>query len=235
MSRKNKTLVEWLGFDAEFDLNRAQLLGTFLGFIIALLGLALLSVWVIGLVQLVGAMVGLGPFSSDPTGAAIRNLGIVVAAMLGFPFLVWRSVVAQRNAITAEQSQITDRINKAVLGLGSEKISKRIYETPKYQKTGQNWNSDADGNPVPAVRPDGTPIVEREQFEESVPNIEVRLGAIYSLERIANDSDRDYANVMSLLAAYVRENANPRASNVKLREDVQAAVTLITKIGRAHV
>ena len=32
----------------------------------------------------------------------------------------------------------------------------------------------------------------------------VRLGAIYSLERIANDSDKDYWQVMEILTAYVR-------------------------------
>lgn len=36
---------------------------------------------------------------------------------------------------------------------------------------------------------------------------EVRLGGIYALERIARDSDKDYQQIIEVLAAYVRENA----------------------------
>ena len=39
------------------------------------------------------------------------------------------------------------------------------------------------------------------------PNVEVRLGAIYALERIAFDSPRDHWPVMEVLTAYVRQNA----------------------------
>src|SRR5579871_5378315 len=39
------------------------------------------------------------------------------------------------------------------------------------------------------------------------PNIEVRLGAIYALERIARDSPRDHWTIMEVLTAYVRQNA----------------------------
>ena len=43
--------------------------------------------------------------------------------------------------------------------------------------------------------------------EITAPNIEVRLGAIYALERIARDSERDHVPVMETLCAYIRENA----------------------------
>lgn len=39
------------------------------------------------------------------------------------------------------------------------------------------------------------------------PNVEVRLGAIYALERIAFDSPRDHWTIMEVLTAYVRQNA----------------------------
>jgi Pentapeptide repeats (8 copies) len=42
----------------------------------------------------------------------------------------------------------------------------------------------------------------------SKPRLEVRLGSIYALERIARDSPkRDYSTVMEVLTAYVRENS----------------------------
>jgi hypothetical protein len=37
------------------------------------------------------------------------------------------------------------------------------------------------------------------------PKMEVRLGAIYALERIAHDSERDHWPIMEVLTAYVRE------------------------------
>ena len=51
--------------------------------------------------------------------------------------------------------------------------------------------------------------------ERTVPNIEVRMGAILSLERIAqdstaNDKGRDHVRVMEILCAYIRENSNAR-------------------------
>ncbi len=42
--------------------------------------------------------------------------------------------------------------------------------------------------------------------QQSVPNLEVRLGAIYALERIAQDSLRDHIPVMEILCAYLRNN-----------------------------
>jgi hypothetical protein len=39
------------------------------------------------------------------------------------------------------------------------------------------------------------------------PEMAIRLGGIYALERIANDSDKDYWPIMETLTAYVRERA----------------------------
>jgi len=60
------------------------------------------------------------------------------------------------------------------------------------------------------------PVKKGKTAERSEPNIEVRLGAILSLERIAQDSTRldngrDHVRVMEILCAYIRENSNARA------------------------
>jgi hypothetical protein len=47
-----------------------------------------------------------------------------------------------------------------------------------------------------------------ETDDKGKPKLELRLGGIYALERIAKDSPgRDYSTVMEVLTAYVRENA----------------------------
>jgi hypothetical protein len=45
------------------------------------------------------------------------------------------------------------------------------------------------------------------KVEDGEPNIEVRLGGIYALERLAFDSPRDHWTIMEVLSAYIRRNA----------------------------
>lgn len=49
--------------------------------------------------------------------------------------------------------------------------------------------------------------VKDENGERTVPNIEVRIGAIYALERISQDSLRDHVQIMEILTAYLRQNS----------------------------
>lgn len=66
--------------------------------------------------------------------------------------------------------------------------------------------------------------------------LDVRIGAIYALERVARDSARDHPTVMDVLAAFVREHSRepwpvPRSDDKdpdpSTSPDVQAAVTVI--------
>lgn len=120
-------------------------------------------------------------------GAEVSGLGFgaLLAAMLGAPFVIWGTVLKHRTVTFQKEGHITDRINKAVEMLGAEKTVKTLKE-------------DRSGS-----------------IEVTVPNIEVRIGAILSLERIAQDSTaydkgRDHVRVMEILCAYVRENSNAR-------------------------
>ncbi len=69
------------------------------------------------------------------------------------------------------------------------------------------------------------------------PNIEVRLGGVYALGRIARDSEKDYWTVMEVLSAYVRENASIKHNKdgqeselpAKPRVDIQAALTVVCR------
>ena len=68
--------------------------------------------------------------------------------------------------------------------------------------------------------------VKKRGSEETLPNIEVRIGAIYQLERIAHtqahsgtdQGARDHIRIMEILCAYIRENA-PAAKAVDLNMD----------------
>ena len=60
---------------------------------------------------------------------------------------------------------------------------------------------------------------------------EIRLGGIYSLERIARDSENDRKSVVEILAAYIRHNAPLGATSPTcLPTDVQTALTVLGRM-----
>jgi hypothetical protein len=69
------------------------------------------------------------------------------------------------------------------------------------------------------------------------PNIEVRLGAIYALERLSKKNDDYYQAIIDILASYVRNNAPipdkvERKPTDSTRIDIQTALTVL---GRREV
>jgi hypothetical protein len=59
--------------------------------------------------------------------------------------------------------------------------------------------------------------------------LDVRLGGIYALERIAKDSPKDYGPIMEVLTAYVREHAPwpPKDTQSKDSPTIQAILTVL--------
>jgi Pentapeptide repeats (8 copies) len=71
-----------------------------------------------------------------------------------------------------------------------------------------------------------------ERFTRAVDQIghqalDVRIGGIYALERIAKDSARDQQAVLEVLTAFVRERGRKTADPAAPPPDVQAALTVI--------
>ncbi|RZO40259.1 MAG: pentapeptide repeat-containing protein [Rhodobacteraceae bacterium] len=166
---------------------------------------------VAGMVDLLRAEAGKEP----PATEDIRNLAYAVAVLLGvlvavstIPFGLIKVWMSERSTNAAEQGLITERITKAVAGLGADKTDKVVAD-------------------------DGT------STEGTEPNLEVRIGSIYALERIAQDSDRDHISVMQILCTYIRTNApwNSRKQNARdaadefPRDDIQTALDVIGRRG----
>ena len=121
--------------------------------------------------------------------ATVRNLGLLVTAIIALPLAIWRSVVADRQARTAQQGLLNERYQKGAEMLGSEILS-------------------------------------------------VRLGGIYALQRLAEESPEQYhVPIIQLFCTFARnpteseENqGNPKnqpSHKPALREDVQAVMTAI--------
>ncbi|PJE26074.1 hypothetical protein PSM7751_01187 [Pseudooceanicola marinus] len=106
-------------------------------------------------------------------------LGVLAAAATIF-FSVIRVWINDRNIRATEDGLVTDRINKAVEGLG------KFTEFKTTQKLA--------GGSFQTV-------------EETKPDLVVRIGSIQALERIAEDSERDRERIVVLLTEYIRENA----------------------------
>jgi len=172
------------------------------------------------------------------------SVGVGLGALLSVPLGLIRIWHGERQTWTTEQGHVTVRLTKAIEQLGAEKALKRIEFRPHYKNKDGKYLRDENNVPIPHIGAEGKPIGEWLHFEETVPNLEVRLGAIYALERIAQDSKRDHIPVMETLCAYIRENGRNRMDEgvtAKLRErdpdaipwyhppriDVQAALSVI--------
>jgi uncharacterized protein YjbI with pentapeptide repeats len=59
--------------------------------------------------------------------------------------------------------------------------------------------------------------------------LEIRLGGIYALERISNESENDFLPIMEILTAYVRKNVPHGIDNPQVPIDIQAILTIIGK------
>lgn len=108
-------------------------------------------------------------------GGSLTVFFTVLAALIGGPLVIWRVVTARvqawaarQQADVAREGHYTDLFTKAVEQLGATREVKRYVEIVK------------------------GPTKERELVTETEPNLEVRLGAIYALDRIARDSERDH-------------------------------------------
>ena len=133
--------------------------------------------------------------SGDPT--AIRDLSYAIAVLLGVlvaastvPFALIRVWINDRTIKAAERSTAAAErtTNAAEQGLITDRINTAVTGLG-VEKT------------VKQTAPDG------KITENTDANIEVRLGAVYALERISQDSDRDHMQIMEILCAYIRTNA----------------------------
>ncbi|MEO0387033.1 MAG: pentapeptide repeat-containing protein [Pseudomonadota bacterium] len=154
---------------ANRDLNPGEVL------LLAMIGppliLALLAFLALLRVALLGVLA--------PGDGNLRDYALILAAVLGAPFVIWRTLIANRQTSAAEgnltlstRRLATEQFTKAVELLGTTRTVK-----------------DTDGN------------------ETHAPVLEIRLGAIYSLERLARENKDLHIQIMELLCAYVRENA----------------------------
>ena len=93
---------------------------------------------------LVGTLIGIAHLTSeiynnylypksDEAFAKIRNSLFILAALIGVPFFLWRTNIAQSQANTARDRAYTELFTKAIEQLGAEKPAK-IYQYHTYEE-----------------------------------------------------------------------------------------------------
>ena len=58
--------------------------------------------------------------------ATIRNVGLVIAALIALPLALWRSMISHRQAVTGQQGLLNERYQKGAEMLGSPVLSVRL-------------------------------------------------------------------------------------------------------------
>ena len=141
------------------------------------------------------------------------GLGVLVCAVL---ILLWQ----------LEQVALVQIIITVILGGGGLYVALRqLMETKKSNSVGQaNVRVAQEGHLTEGF----TQAIEHLGSDK----IEIRVGGIYALERIAKDSEKDHGPIMEVLTAYVRENAPRQEEDTqngaeKSPTDIQAILTVL--------
>lgn len=188
--------------------------------------------------------------SSTPTDAlnqygALAALILTLGALVAAPLLLVKSFINERQTANAEASRVTqehghvtDRFTKAVNQLGAQKTVHKRAPQPLYQQGPDGtYITDAEGQLIPQRTEYGKTVAKWESWTETEPNLEIRLGGLFALERISQISEREHIAVMETICAYIRENATSRleveatiekhAQYSPPRADIQMAIKIL--------
>lgn len=131
-----------------------------------------------------------GAVEADSRRVYFYAIGLTITALgalLATPLVLVRTFVNERQAQAIEEQR---RIQQE-----QRDIAEQTHLTTLYSKAIEQLGTNA--------------TVKAQGCEETIPAIEIRMGAIYALERIATQSDADYRPIIETLSAYIRRNSGP--------------------------
>ena len=152
-------------------------------------------------------------------GPAVFALGVIIALSLGLPIGIdiyqnWRNIAPQ------ERSQVGITLIQTVATIiGGIAIFWNIVLSRQQLTASQEHN----------ITERFLVAVEQLGHEQTA----VRIGGIYALERIAQDSPRDYWSIMEVLAAFVRDRKGLEPGDKMAKQpltydkDIEAAIVVI--------
>lgn len=176
MRNSKSSLLTWLGFHQVANFNKSKLLGGFFGTLIVLFCFIFLLSVFLSLKDFIWAALKMSPYNTSYDGSALRNTGLVVVALLGAPFLIWRTVIAAKQNEIAEETLNNEKVNAAAKDLAAQ------YERTEQIGSGPNKNY--------------VNLIESD--------LVTRTGAIDRLEGLAMEQPELAPRLVRILASYVR-------------------------------
>lgn len=132
---------------------------------------------------------------------------------------------AIRTTLTQTLTTLTQAVGGTALIIGLFFTWKNLEVAQKNLETGQKALRTAEEKQV------------TERFGKAIEHlgdksIQIRLGGIYALERIAKDSDKDYWPIVEILTAFIREESPwppkpEKEAKDEVRIDIQAALSVL--------
>jgi len=194
-----KTLKDWLGLKIQFNPLAVSWLGPLITVCIGLFVLFfVLPLVALLLMDLFQAASHSGPYVNDKDGSSIRNIGLVIVALIGAPFVIWRAIVAAKSVSLAEQSLLNDKINAAARDLTARRETTR------------------------EVVISGEPQILKEVEDDIV----IRLAALDRLEALSDEQPSFAPRIAKLLASYIR-GTFPRIDTLPSDEITQRTIPRI--------
>ena len=181
-------------------------------------------------------------------GKAVERIGRSVTVWAGKPKVIsydaeTAATLAGRPRTKLAPKELRQRYNEETDEV-DEGYRQTVFTWPEERTVIQWQDSTLNLEPEETVGVEGSWQV----FKETAKNIEVRIGAILSLERIAQDSTRydngrDHVRVMEILCAYVRENTLiplldsefDEKLRITPRTDIQIAIDVIKRRSQEQI
>ena len=134
-------------------------------------------------------------------------------------------IAIETNKIADKQNKVEVEKNKAALK-ENEVAEKQASIAEKQARTAERQAYTAEQQSITDRLSKATEGLGKVNQKDK-PVMEVRLGFLYELERIAQDSIRDHIRIMETLCVYIRHNSPLKETLSPIREDIQAAITII--------
>lgn len=197
MKHGKPDFLDWLGLRRSPELFKIPWLG---GLVTVVVSVGFVILLLSAIIEFANAS-----WSDDPNAEALRNAGLVLAAIIGIPFLVWRAVVAQKQADVAEQALFNDKLKAAADDLHARRDIKR-----------KNRLKDA---------------AERDFIEDDIVR---RVAAIDRLEGLAEERPSEAPRITRLLCVYLRHLSKGITPDNEEhpRADMEAAAQTIGRMKR---
>lgn len=170
----------------------------------------------LGVLAVVAILVILISISVGGSHEAVRNVGLIVGAIIALPIAIWRSRVAERQA-TAAQKQVETTSQQLEIAHEQVQAAQQQVQATLQGQLNQRYEKGSEmlGSDVLAVR----------------------IGGIYNLQRLAEEDPTHYhIPIAQLFCAFIRnppseasKDRRDRRLRVTLRDDVQ---TVLDWLGR---